>query len=475
MNDKKLQPLCVDLDGTLVLTDTLHESLILLLKNNLLYIFLLPWWFLKGKAFFKDQIARRVKLTPELLPYNKNVLDYIKEKNQQGSKLYLVTASHQSVADGVADHLGIFTGQFGSNENANYKGNKKAAFLNDKFGQRQYDYIGNDAADLPVWAASANAIVACASQSLVRKAAAINKNVTQIKNETGTKLFSYLKMMRMHQWVKNLLIFLPLLLSHTVTDIDKFFQVCYGFILFSFAASGIYIFNDLIDLNNDRAHPKKSKRPLATGEVPVSHGFIAGTLLWSISLIVSFIYFDLLFLLIVGYIVLNFLYSTTLKKLVLIDVVVLAGFYTIRIIIGSVMAVADISFWLLTFSLFVFFSLALVKRYSEIAFHTEDNTGVRGRGYHSEDELITTILGVASGLMSILVMALYIHDPHTQQLYSNSNWLWLTIPVLLYWMSRLWLLAHRRQITDDPILFALKDVESYATAVLLMFGFYMAI
>ena len=222
MNDKILQPLCVDLDGTLVLTDTLHESLILLLKNNLLYIFLLPWWLVKGKAFFKDQIARRVKITPELLPYNKNVLGYIKEKNQQGGKLYLVTASHQSVADAVADHLGIFTGQFGSNEKANYKGNKKAAFLNDKFGKGQYDYIGNDTADLSVWADSANAIVACTSERLVRKAAAINKNVTQIKNEARTKLYSYLKMMRMHQWVKNLLIFLPLLLSHTVTDIDKF-------------------------------------------------------------------------------------------------------------------------------------------------------------------------------------------------------------------------------------------------------------
>ena len=157
------------------------------------------------------------------------------------------------------------------------------------------------------------------------------------------------------------------------------------------------------------------------------------------------------------------------------DVVVLAGFYTVRIIIGSVMTGVGLSFWLLTFSLFVFFSLALVKRYSEIAFHTDDESKVKGRGYHSEDELITTILGVGSGLVSILVMALYIHDPHTRELYSNPNWLWFTIPALLYWMSRLWLLAHRKMITDDPILFALKDIESYATAVILAFGFYMAI
>jgi 4-hydroxybenzoate polyprenyltransferase len=245
--------------------------------------------------------------------------------------------------------------------------------------------------------------------------------------------------------------------------------------LFSFAASGIYIFNDLFDLDHDRAHPTKSKRPLASGQIPVAHGIVVGSLLWGVSLVTSFIYFKLLFLLILGYIVLNFIYSTVLKKVVLVDVVVLAGFYTVRIIIGAVITGVGLSFWLLTFSLFVFFSLALVKRYSEIAFHTKKATGVKGRGYHSEDALITTMLGVASGLLSVLVMALYIHDPYTQELYSNPNWLWFTIPALLYWMSRLWLLAHRNLITDDPILFALKDLESYITAAVLLFGFYMAI
>ncbi|MGD9386390.1 MAG: hypothetical protein PVF28_07525, partial [Thioalkalispiraceae bacterium] len=211
------------------------------------------------------------------------------------------------------------------------------------------------------------------------------------------------------------------------------------------------------------------------GEVPVAHAFVIGSVLWLIALVTSFIYFDILFLLILGYIVLNFAYSTVLKKLVLIDVVVLAGFYTVRIIIGSLVTGVELSFWLLTFSLFVFFSLALVKRYSEIAFHTQKESEVKGRGYVSEDELVTTILGVASGLVSILVMALYIHDPHTRELYSNANWLWLTIPALLYWMSRLWLLAHRNLITDDPVIFALKDIESYLVVVILIFAFYMAL
>jgi len=475
MSKTNPQILCVDLDGTLVLTDTLHESLILLLKHNVLLVFLLPLWLLKGKAYFKDQIARRTKLSPEFLPYNETVINYVKERNKEGVKSYLVTASHQSVADSVADHLGIFSGQFGSDAQNNYKGSNKAQFLNDRFGQDQYEYIGNDTADLPVWKNSGRAIVASQSESLLRRAQSENDNTSQLKSNIKTNLRSYLKMMRIHQWVKNLLILLPLLLSHSITDIDKILLACYGFILFSFAASGIYIFNDLTDLNHDRAHPKKSKRQLASGEVPVAHGFVMGSLLWSVSLIISFIYFDLLFLFIIGYIILNFVYSIYLKKLVLIDVVVLAGFYTLRIIIGSVMTSVALSFWLLTFSLFVFFSLALVKRYLEITIHTKERSEVKGRGYHREDDIITIILGVASGLMSVLVMALYIHDPHTQQLYTNSNWLWLTIPVLLYWMSRLWMLAHRRQIVDDPILFALKDVESYITAAILAFGFYMAI
>lgn len=474
---KKTYPqiLCVDLDGTLVLTDTLHESLIELLKKNILFIFILPIWILKGKAYFKDQIAKRVKLSPRSLPYNQLVLDYIDTRNQEGAESYLVTASHQSIAEDIATHLGVFAGYMGSNDEHNYKGSSKAILLNNKFGKGQYEYIGNDNADLPVWKDSARAVVASNSQRLQTKAKKTSKDLIVLGSHIQTSFLSYVKAMRIHQWVKNVLILLPLLLSHSILDSEKVLLAFYGFILFSFAASGIYIFNDLIDLGHDRVHPLKSRRPMASGEVPAVHGFMLGILLWAVSLIVSFIYFKLLFLLITGYIVLNFVYSTILKKVVLMDVVVLAGFYTIRIIIGSVMTGVGLSFWLLTFSLFIFFSLALVKRFSEIAFHTDEKSQVKGRGYHSEDELVTTILGVSSGLISILVMALYINDPHTTELYADANWLWLTIPALLYWVSRLWLLAHRKMITDDPILFALKDIESYVTGAVLVFAFSMAV
>ena len=184
---------------------------------------------------------------------------------------------------------------------------------------------------------------------------------------------------------------------------------------------------------------------------------------------------DYLFLILAGYIVLNFAYSFMLKRLVLVDVVLLAGFYIIRIITGAVITEVDLSFWLITFSLFVFFSLALVKRYSEIALYTEESSEVKGRGYIREDEFITSILGVASGLISVLVMALYIRDEHTRIMYSDSNWLWLTIPALLYWVSRLWLLAHRKMLAEDPIYFAIKDKESYLILIVLLFSVYMAL
>ena len=467
--------ICVDLDGTLVHTDTLYELCILALKQNLLLIFVIPIWLFRGKAFFKAKLSSCAEIPTETLLYNDAVLEYLKKKKTGGASLYLVTASHQNIANAVAKYLGFFTDQFGSTEHNNIKGKNKADFLNEKFGEFGYEYIGNDDSDLSVWKSSSRAVVVSDSGHLFEKAKKINKDVTSLPALTKSGFKSYLKLMRPHQWVKNVLILLPLVLSHSFTDVDKVLLSVYGFILFSLTASGIYIFNDLVDISNDRVHPVKSKRPLAAGEVSVVHGVMLGLLLWTVSLTVAYLKFDYLFLILLGYIVLNFLYSFLLKRLVLVDVVVLAGFYIIRIITGAVIIKVALSFWLITFSLFVFFSLALVKRYSEIALYTQDSTEVKGRGYLREDEFITTILGVASGLVSVLVMALYIHDDRTRIMYSDSNWLWLTIPALLYWVSRLWLLAHRKLLTEDPIRFAIRDKESYLILGILLFSVYMAL
>ncbi len=475
MTTTAAEVICVDLDGTLVQTDTLYELLILSLKQNLFLIFLLPWWLLKGKAYFKSKLSSFAKLPAETLLYNDAVIEYLNQRRANGAKLYLVTASNQRVADEVANHLGIFSGQYGSSEANNLKSKSKAQFLNSKFGEFRYEYIGNDTADINVWKSSARAVVVSRNKRLIESAKKINKDVSVLSGFNRTSFKSYIRLMRPHQWVKNVLVLVPLVLSHSITDLDKVLLATYGFILFSLTASGIYIFNDLVDINHDRGHPKKSRRPLAAGEVPIIHGALLGTVLWAVSLSISFIYFGYLFYILLGYIVLNFLYSFLLKRLVLVDVVVLAGFYIIRIIAGAVITEASLSFWLITFSLFVFFSLALVKRYSEIALYTEKASEVKGRGYIQEDEIITTILGVASGLVSVLVMALYIHDDHTREMYTDSIWLWLTIPALLYWVSRLWLIAHRKMLVDDPIYFAIKDKESYLILCVLLFSIYMAI
>lgn len=467
--------ICVDLDGTLVQTDTLYELFILALKQNLLLIFLVPLWLLKGKAHFKARLSARMELRPETLLYNESVLDYINQKRASSASVYLVSASNQRVIDSIATYLGVFNGAYGSDETRNLKGMAKTEFLNSTFGEKNYTYIGNDNHDLHVWESSASAVVVSNSNRLIDKVRQINKDVHVLPAPYKAGVKSYLRLMRPHQWVKNVLIFVPLILSHLVFDADKVFTAAFGFVLFSLAASGIYVFNDLLDISNDRMHPTKSKRPLASGELPVINGAILGIVLWSVSLSLSFIFFEYLFLLIVAYIAANFLYSLLLKRLVLIDAFALAGFYIARIIIGAIITKVSLSFWLVTFSLFAFFSLALVKRYIEITLFTGDADNLKGRGYNKEDELITTILGVTSGLIAVLVLALYIHDENTRSMYSHLDWLWIPIPALLYWISRVWLLAHRRVLADDPISFAIKDKMSYFVLIVILFSVYMAI
>lgn len=465
---------CVDLDGTLVRTDTLAESILQLFKYHFFRFLILPFWLLKGRVYLKSRVAEYTSVNARLLPYNLAVLDYLKSEKDSGAKLYLVTASMQKTADAVAGHLGIFDGQYGSTEKVNYKGRNKAQLLNELFGPGNYDYIGDSRADRAVWQHSQQAIVVN-NPALARQVRASGVNTREIHCVGKHPWLAYLKMIRMHQWVKNLLIFFPLILSHSILDLDKVFETLTGFILFSLTASGIYVFNDLLDLNNDRTHPRKSRRALASGDVPVLHGLLVGVVLWGVALGVSFARYDFLFVLLTGYIALNFIYSTILKRLVLLDVVVLAGFYILRLIVGAVMTGDTLSFWLITFSLFIFFSLALIKRYIELAHHMQGRSAIRGRGYSKEDEVITSILGVASGLVAVLVMALYIHDTRTLELYAHADWLWMTIPALLYWISRLWMLAHRNEIGDDPISFAIRDPESYLVAVVLSLSIYLAL
>lgn len=462
----------VDLDGTLVKTDTLLESLLLLIKNNPFLVLLLPFWLLQGKALFKRRIAEETELDAASLPYNTAVLEYIKQRKKEGYACYLVTGAAEKIANTISHHVQLFDGIFSSSEKVNLTGSKKAQLLNDTFGAGQYEYLGNSAVDLKVWLYADKALVVSSSHSLVQQAKKVCTNVEIIHVEKAS-VKTYLKAIRVHQWVKNALLFVPLLTSHQWQDPATYLLLALGFLAFSLAASSVYVLNDLLDLPADRQHPSKRHRPFAAGTISLHTGF----LLFPLLLIIAFSLLAFLPLAFAGallvYYVLTLAYSLWLKRVIMLDTILLAALYTMRIIAGTLLIGVEFSFWLLAFSMFLFLSLALVKRYTELVM-LRDKGGQKtlGRGYHAADAPMVAAFGAASGYIAVLVFALYVNNPDVKELYSTPAILWLTTPVWLYWISRVWLLAHRGQMDDDPIVFAVKDLQSIITGivVLLIFG-----
>lgn len=464
--------LVVDLDGSLVKSDTLLESLLLLIKQNVLLTVLLPFWLLKGKAAFKARIAEAVSFDARYLPYNEDVLAFVQEKKQAGCSVYLATGANSKIAQAVSDYLQIFDGIFASDALVNLTGQRKTDKLNQHFGENNYAYIGNSHVDLPVWESSSAAIVVSSSQQLYEKAAKLCPQAEKITTEKAT-LKDYLKAIRVHQWVKNVLIFVPVLTAHAWLEIDVVTLLA-GFFSFSLAASSVYVLNDLLDLASDRQHPSKKNRPFASAKINLLHGlFLIPLLLLFTVLLLLWVPLPFIYALAVYYAI-TLAYSFGLKKVIMLDTVVLAILYTLRIIAGTLLIAVDFSFWLLAFSLFIFQSLALVKRYTELVLvQSQGQAKAIGRGYHASDSAMVAALGAASGYLAVLVFALYVNNPDIQVLYQHAEVLWLACPVLLYWISRVWLIAHRGQMHDDPIVFAVKDKQSLLVGamVLAIFGF----
>lgn len=470
---QSLKPVIVDLDGTLIKTDTLFESLMVLLKQNPFWCLLLPFWLLKGKANLKNRIAEKVNLEVTLLPYNQAVIDYIKAAKSQGHDCYLATGTVKKFAEPIADHIGCFSGVFATDENTNLTGKDKSVLLADKFGAGNYIYVANHAVDLPIWKNAAEAVVVSAGSKLFEQARKINQNVIHIENPAAG-LKTYIKAMRVHQWVKNALIFVPLLTSHQLVNPELILLCLLGFLSYSLAASSVYILNDLMDLESDRQHGSKCKRPFAAGTIPIAAGLLLFPLLLAIAFVLAwFLPLDFLLALLVYY-VLTLVYSFKLKRVIMLDTIMLAGLYTMRIIAGTLLIQVHFSFWLLAFSMFIFLSLAFVKRYTElVSIISQGSKKMIGRGYHSEDASMVSSFGAASGYIAVLVFALYVNSPEVAKLYSKPDVLWLACPVLLYWISRVWILAHRGEMHDDPIVFAVKDLQSLITG-LCVFAVFMA-
>ena len=470
-------PIVVDLDGTLIKTDLLFESANQFLASKPLAFGQLLVWLFKGRSHLKAQLAEQFFLDPASLPYNLTLLTWLRNQAELGAPIYLATASNQVLADIVAKHLGFFTGVFASDSEVNLKAERKRDLLVQQFGHQGFEYIGNEAADFVVWQAAKHAHVVTNSPALLAKVASQGNLSEVFALDQPRKVSAILKEMRIYQWVKNALIFIPLIGAHQLGDPLGWVQATIAFFAFCFCASAVYLLNDVVDIENDRKHASKRFRPFAAGQLSL----LVGWILWPILLILSFI-LAVLFLpnafacVLAIYFLITVAYSFALKRYVILDVLVLAGLYTIRILAGAVAVSVPVSFWLLTFSMFLFLSLAFVKRFSELkTVQAQGFVGkLAGRGYAADDLEVVSTMGVAAGYLSILVLAFYIQDSYTAVLYRTPQIIWLACPLLLYWVSRIWVITHRGNMTDDPIIFAFKDRTSWIIAACFILIFIFA-
>lgn len=460
--DTTAVPLAVDLDGTLVLGDTLHESLLAALRRNPFLLLAMPLWLLRGKAAFKRELARRVLPDPERLAWNLPFLAWL--RGQQGRReIVLCTAADAGIARAVADHAGLFDDVLASDGSRNLSGACKGEVLVARYGERGFDYAGNARIDLAVWRHARRAVVVNAGTPLAEAAGRLVPVDAALPGPRVSPL-TWARALRLHQWAKNLLVLVPLLTAHLLFEPAAVRQGLLAFLAFGLCASSVYLLNDLVDLPADRAHPRKRLRPFAAGELPLLAGLSLVPLLLAAAFALAVLTLPPRFVLaLAAYWLLTAAYTFVLKRIEMVDVVVLAMLYTARIIAGTFALTVPLSFWLLAFSMFLFLSLALVKRHTELGVMARaGRDGADGRGYRVSDLPMLGAMGIGSGLGAVLVLALYVNSPTGEQLYSQPKALWLLCPLLLYWIGRVWLLTHRGRMHDDPMLFALRDRTSQA-------------
>ncbi|WP_027816734.1 UbiA family prenyltransferase [Paraburkholderia bannensis] len=464
-------PLCVDLDGTLTRADLLLESFFVLLKQNPLAIFLCCFWLLRGKAYMKEQIAQRVTLDVGVLPYNPQLLEYLRDARSAGRQLYLCTAANQRFASEVAAHFGLFSGVLASNGSMNLRGQNKANALVDQFGEQGFDYCGDARADVPVWKRARQAIVV-GDRQIARAAQKVNTEIIFFE-EKRRLVPLVLKEMRVHQWIKNVLIFVPLFTAHRFTDLQAVLAACIAFASFSLSASSVYLLNDMLDLDADRRHARKRTRPFASGRLRLKLGIVLTVLLLGAGLGLATLLPWQFMAVLLAYMAATVAYSFVLKRLTLIDVFTLACLYTVRVIAGGECNMIPLSYWLILFCVPIFLSLAMLKRYVELeTMLQQGKTEAAGRGYITQDMSILRSFGTAAAYLSVLVLALYMNSPDLALLYHHPKLLWAVFALTLYWVSRMWMLAFRGKMHDDPIVFTFKDGVSCAViglcAVLMM-------
>jgi 4-hydroxybenzoate polyprenyltransferase len=451
-------PLCVDLDGTLTRTDLLWESLFAFVGHHPEKIVLVFAWLLKGKAHLKRKLAESVELDAAYLPYNGPFVDWLREQRAAGRRLILATASDEILAHRVADHLLIFDEVLASDGEFNLKGRNKAKLLHERFGA-EFDYAGNSASDWEIWRECRQIVAVDTPAWLTRRLAKTGRLAEQF-HTTQSKARVSLRALRLHQWIKNILIFLPIIAAHKALDLQRLLPTVITFFAFGLTASASYLGNDLVDLAADRIHPRKRFRPIAAGDLSIPSAVAASQALFVAGLALAALTNTLIVpLLIFVYAITSFTYSMSLKKIALLDVYVLSGLYSLRIVVGGVAGNIPLTGWFLSFSIFLFLSLGFAKRAAElhrvIVAHAPPQ--VPGRGYLATDFLPVMCFGIASAFAAALVLALYMQSAVVQSLYRHPELLWTIFPICLYWLTRVWLLAERGELQEDPISFAVKD------------------
>ncbi|MFZ0745424.1 MAG: UbiA family prenyltransferase [Terracidiphilus sp.] len=457
------RPLCVDLDGTLVKSDTLFDAFCQLVRREPWQVWRIPVWLTGGKARLKIEVARRAPLDPRRLPYNVELLRYLQAQWREGRTIYLTTGADGGLAQRVAAHLGIFDEVFATDRTTNLTRARKLRALKSRFSE--FDYIGNSQADLNLLASARRAMLANPTPAL-RLLLHVNRiPITRVFMDQRPTARTLLKAARVHQWAKNILLLAPLALSHQFSG-GSIAAVIAAFFCFSFMASANYLVNDMLDIENDRRHPAKRLRPFAAGDLSVSGG-MALALAMCLASVALLPLLSSAFAMWLGlYIVSTTAYSLYLKRIAVLDVLMLSVLYTLRLLAGGAATGTEISPWLAGFSIFLFVSLAMVKRFSELENLRERGATVtHGRGYSVADLEQIRSFGTSSATAAVVVFALYISRPDVVALYKHSGRLWLIVPLLIYWLFRVWLVASRGELDDDPVVFAMRDRMSLAVGV----------
>ena len=460
------RPLCVDLDGTLLLGDSLWYAMATLLHKAPLAFLRIALTLLKGKAFFKAALCQEALNYDIVFSFNDGVLEWLKKEKEAGRPLYLVTGADRRIAEIVMDQVGIFSGKMTSDGQTNLTGANKARALEDKFGPNSYDFVGDSIKDLPACRQAQKVYLVRPTRSLLNKYSAQGIEALTPWGMAKSQPAQLIKSMRPHQWAKNVLIFAPLILAHNF-ELLTIAKGVVAFIAFCLLASSVYLGNDLLDQESDRRHPHKRNRPIASGALNPNIALAFALLFLAVSLLLSFLLNIAFFLTLISYAIVNLAYSTYLKRSTIVDVLILAGLYSLRIFAGGVATQVAISDWLIIFSIFFFLNLAFLKRFIELG-HMTDDEQMPGRDYFGSDRLFLLICGVSSGYLSILVFLLYLTSPHALGLYKHPKLLLLICPILIFWVSKIWLSAHRGLIDGDPVMFALKGRQGYLVGVLIM-------